>query len=241
MDNLFKYLYNRFNKLIQGGMIMAFADALRELRKNKGLSQEDIAEQCNISRQSVSKWETGQGYPETEKLLILCDLLDTDLDYLLRDKTRNFKMEQTSLVSNYTPYLKQWVKIFLNDREFHGFHCIAVVSEIGNYLLFIDNKGKKGLLNLSAISSIGDADTKKYKALPKIPSVNSDLNLTNYFADVKCNLRKRQQHPFSVTKPTGFYSAAVNEINEEKIAVQDTAQNKTYTIAANELLYIIEQ
>ena len=67
---------------------MAFADTLQQLRKNKGLSQEDIAERCNVSRQSVSKWETGQGYPETEKLLILCDLLDTDLDYLLRDKAK---------------------------------------------------------------------------------------------------------------------------------------------------------
>lgn len=38
---------------------MAFADTLQQLRKNKGLSQEDIAERCNVSRQSVSKWETG--------------------------------------------------------------------------------------------------------------------------------------------------------------------------------------
>ena len=66
---------------------MLFADKLQNLRKSKGLSQEELAEKCNVTRQSVSKWETGLGYPETEKLLILCEILDVDLDYLLRDKS----------------------------------------------------------------------------------------------------------------------------------------------------------
>ena len=64
---------------------MVFADKLQSLRKSKGLSQEELAEKCNVTRQSVSKWETGLGYPETEKLLILCEILDVDLDYLMRD------------------------------------------------------------------------------------------------------------------------------------------------------------
>lgn len=59
---------------------MVFADKLQSLRKSKGLSQEELAEKCNVTRQSVSKWETGLGYPETEKLLILCEILDVDLD-----------------------------------------------------------------------------------------------------------------------------------------------------------------
>ena len=62
---------------------MVFADKLQSLRKSKGLSQEELAEKCNVTRQSVSKWETGLGYPETEKLLILCEILDVDLDYLM--------------------------------------------------------------------------------------------------------------------------------------------------------------
>ena len=66
---------------------MVFADKLQSLRKSKGLSQEELAEKCSVTRQSVSKWETGLGYPETEKLLILCEILDVDLDYLMRDKT----------------------------------------------------------------------------------------------------------------------------------------------------------
>ena len=59
---------------------MTFADKLQSLRKAKKLSQEDIAEKCGVTRQSVSKWETGLGYPETEKLLVLCDILEVNLD-----------------------------------------------------------------------------------------------------------------------------------------------------------------
>jgi len=42
---------------------MVFADKLQSLRKSKGLSQEELAEKCSVTRQSVSKWETGLGYP----------------------------------------------------------------------------------------------------------------------------------------------------------------------------------
>ncbi len=219
---------------------MAFADTLQQLRKNKGLSQEDIAERCNVSRQSVSKWETGQGYPETEKLLILCDLLDTDLDCLLRDKAKKIYMEKKGSTSICTPYLRKWVKIFLNDREFQGLYCIAIVAEVENFLLFIDDKGKRGLLNISAISSITDADKEKYKELPKIPSEDIDLNLADYFTDMKCNLKKRQQLSLSVVKPISFCSVTVNEINTEKIIIHDK-KSKTSTVAATEMLCIMEQ
>lgn len=45
---------------------MAFADNLKEMRKKKGLSQEELADLLNVSRQAVSKWEQGIGYPEVE-------------------------------------------------------------------------------------------------------------------------------------------------------------------------------
>ena len=65
---------------------LGFSERLQLLRKEKGLSQEQLAELLNVSRQSVSKWESGQTYPETDKLIILSDLFEITLDYLLRDK-----------------------------------------------------------------------------------------------------------------------------------------------------------
>ncbi|MEE0965616.1 MAG: helix-turn-helix transcriptional regulator [Bacilli bacterium] len=66
---------------------MEFQDKLRLLRKEKGMSQEALAGELNVSRQAVSKWETGEGYPETEKLIMISDLFEVSLDYLMRDKT----------------------------------------------------------------------------------------------------------------------------------------------------------
>ena len=64
---------------------MLFHEKLYILRKERGLSQEALAEKCGATRQAVRKWENGQGYPETEKLLILSTLFDVTVDDLLKD------------------------------------------------------------------------------------------------------------------------------------------------------------
>lgn len=63
---------------------MYIAKNLQYLRKRDKITQEDLAEKLNVSRQSVSKWETGEAYPETEKLLAICDMFNVSLDGLMR-------------------------------------------------------------------------------------------------------------------------------------------------------------
>lgn len=63
---------------------MSFADNLVYLRQQYGITQEGLAEQLSVSRQTVSKWEAGTNYPEMDKLLVLCDLFHTNLDDLMR-------------------------------------------------------------------------------------------------------------------------------------------------------------
>ena len=62
---------------------MSFAENLKQLRKEKQLSQEELAEILDVSRQAVSKWEQGIGYPEVEKLLLLSRKLNVSLDSLM--------------------------------------------------------------------------------------------------------------------------------------------------------------
>ena len=62
---------------------MSFAENLQNIRKNNHLSQEELAEMLGVSRQAVSKWELGEGYPEVEKLLILSNKLNVSLDSLM--------------------------------------------------------------------------------------------------------------------------------------------------------------
>ncbi|MBD5138679.1 MAG: helix-turn-helix transcriptional regulator [Ruminococcus sp.] len=73
---------------------MSFAENLKILRKEKYLSQEQLAEIMDVSRQAVSKWEQGSGYPETEKLIELAKKLDVSLDVLLLDKTPAYEIKQ---------------------------------------------------------------------------------------------------------------------------------------------------
>lgn len=63
--------------------IIKFKRNLQTLRKRASLSQEELAEKINVSRQSVSKWESGDAYPEMKMLLILCDLFHVSLDELV--------------------------------------------------------------------------------------------------------------------------------------------------------------
>lgn len=63
---------------------MAFPENLQYLRKRAKLTQEELAEELKVSRQSVSKWETGEAYPETEKLIALCDKFGVTMDGFLR-------------------------------------------------------------------------------------------------------------------------------------------------------------
>ena len=71
---------------------MSFSDNLQYLRKKRGLTQEQFAEQLEVSRQAVSKWESAQSYPEMEKLLLMCELFDCSLDELVKgDMTQEDK------------------------------------------------------------------------------------------------------------------------------------------------------
>lgn len=63
---------------------MSFADNLQYLRKKNKITQEELADELGVSRQSVSKWETGEAYPETEKLILLSDKFGVTLDELIR-------------------------------------------------------------------------------------------------------------------------------------------------------------
>ena len=63
---------------------MEFSEKLQELRKNKGLTQDELAEILYVSRTAVSKWESGQSTPDIEKIILLSDLFDVTTDYLLK-------------------------------------------------------------------------------------------------------------------------------------------------------------
>ena len=63
---------------------MSLSENLQFLRQRRGVTQEQLAEELDVSRQSVSKWESGQSMPELDKLLSLSELFGVSADYLLK-------------------------------------------------------------------------------------------------------------------------------------------------------------
>lgn len=72
---------------------MNFSEKLKEIRKKEGLSQEQLAEKIGVSRQAITKWETGKGLPDVENMVIIAEIFKTTLDELLRDSAAKQKQE----------------------------------------------------------------------------------------------------------------------------------------------------
>lgn len=64
---------------------MSFAEKIYLIRTKNKLSQEEMASKFNVSRQTISKWESGMSYPEIDKLISISEMFDVSIDYLLKD------------------------------------------------------------------------------------------------------------------------------------------------------------
>ena len=64
---------------------MIFSEKLQILRKNKGYTQEALADKLGVSRQAVAKWESGQIYPDISNLIQISNLMSVSVDYLVKD------------------------------------------------------------------------------------------------------------------------------------------------------------
>ena len=71
---------------------MTFAENLKMLRKQAGMSQEQLAEKLGVSRQAVTKWETGAGIPDIENIMAISALFDISIDDLLSNERDSKKV-----------------------------------------------------------------------------------------------------------------------------------------------------
>lgn len=78
-----------------------FGENLQFYRKQRNMTQEQFAEQFDVSRQTVSKWEAGSSYPEMEKILQLCDFFSCDMDRLLRKNAAELEISDSQGYENH--------------------------------------------------------------------------------------------------------------------------------------------
>jgi len=142
---------------------MKFHEKIQNLRKEKGLSQEELAEMMQVSRQSVSKWESAQAYPETEKLVVLSEIFGVTIDSLLKDVETEIDYQNTISI----PYWANRGNVYeyKSERTFNGLPLVHVhigfgvkkakgVIAIGNIATGLISIGlvSTGFLSLGLIS-----------------------------------------------------------------------------------------
>jgi len=109
---------------------MKFGDNLKIIRKNKKMSQERLAEMVNVSRQSVSKWETGEAYPEMNNILELCKIFNCKINDLVHSDMSDIDLLDKKIIMKAVKFDEQKqvkVKNLCN--------IIALIGQIGAIVL----------------------------------------------------------------------------------------------------------
>ena len=134
---------------------MKLSDNLKRIRKDNNLSQEQLAEKLGVSRQAVSKWESGQSYPEMDKVLLICKLFNYNLDELMNenvkevDEAKQSKININKYIDDFFGFITKTVNVFTSMRFRDKIKCLfeilfisvlliaiyAIVSAIGGSIL----------------------------------------------------------------------------------------------------------
>lgn len=120
---------------------MYFANNLQFLRKQHSMTQEDLADYLGVSRQSISKWEMGSAYPETDKLIAICDKFNVTLDALVR-------ADLTSVNYNNNINIEMPQEQTENQREQEQEPTKVVHSDIWGYKQHVDKFSRAILLGV---------------------------------------------------------------------------------------------
>jgi len=117
---------------------MNFGDKVYALRREKGLSQEQLAELLSITRQSVSKWESGGAMPELDKLIAVSDLFGVSVDYLVRDNAaREEQAKNVATAVDNVAVMEQLSEIKQSIKKRDGYEYKSKATWLGLPLVHV--------------------------------------------------------------------------------------------------------
>ncbi len=116
---------------------MDFNNRLYQLRKQKGFSQEELANRLNVSRQTISKWEVGDSTPDMEKLVAMSDLFGVSLDNLVTGKEDEPQPAETATTkSDFVTVLNE--KVLTSENKSKAKSILKIVGIIAGAIILID-------------------------------------------------------------------------------------------------------
>ena len=135
---------------------MTLATKLVSLRKQKGLTQMELAEKLNVSRQAISRWEVGAAVPSTDNLKVLGELYEVPVDYLLNEELENIAKRDEAAQAQSTQELKK-NGIFLNRRRMYaGMAIILVLLVVIISTLVVRNKNQEQVIPIEEMTTLGE-------------------------------------------------------------------------------------
>ena len=166
---------------------MNISERLFNLRKGRNLSQEELANIIGVSRQTISKWETGESTPDFDKILPICEFYGITSDELLSGKKNIIEAKQEEKKNNYARNIAVAVGLYIISVIFIiVFEEIFNQETIGMALFFITIAIATGLMVYSSIR-YKDKE-KKVEALhsenpimKQVCSIISLIGVTSYF------------------------------------------------------------
>ena len=114
-------------QLRQGVRKVNFCDKLQKIRKENNITQEGLADKLNVSRQAVSKWESGGAYPDTDKLIQISKIFNVSLDELINDKEikkENKKITFMEIVNKVIEFISKSISMFFAMKFGEKLKCI---------------------------------------------------------------------------------------------------------------------
>lgn len=107
---------------------MRLAENMQILRKREGLSQEELAEKCQVSRQAVTKWEMGESTPSLDKLVCLADLYNVSLDEIVGRTKKNLYVNPLGIENSL--YEQKRRELLINSTAFKNIIIEEAIKNI---------------------------------------------------------------------------------------------------------------
>lgn len=134
---------------------MNMGEKLARARRSCNLTQEQLAEKLGVTRQSVSRWESGTAFPETDKLVRLAELLQINCDYLLRDDVEEDGQQRRAGTATRLLEAAVGRRAMITTSDEDGASCQGIIREFdGSWAKVEVLRGKKSEIRLIPISSI---------------------------------------------------------------------------------------
>ena len=111
-------------------------DNLKTLRKNKGLSQEELSIKLNVVRQTISKWETGLSVPDAEMLIAISELFETPVSEILGENIEKKEKDDLKVISEKLEVINEQLSNYQKEKRKKKIQVLIII-DISIILLFI--------------------------------------------------------------------------------------------------------